>query len=101
MKLIREKMIIPAEFPHLVRTRLLDTLAENLQNYVATIIVGRAGTGKTVLAAEFARNCERHVAWYKVDAPEVELRWFLHYLVEKIGRASCRERVEIGEVGVS
>src|SRR5262249_9575118 len=31
--------------------------------------------------ADFARRCERRrVAWYKVDAPEVEPRWFLHYL---------------------
>ena len=90
MKLIREKMIIPAEFPHLVRNRLLNTLSENLQNYVATVIVGRAGTGKTMLVADFARGCGRRVAWYKVDAPEVELRWFLHYLVASLAE-QCPE----------
>lgn len=84
MKLIREKMTIPEEFPHLVRARLMEALSSSLQNYGATVIAGRAGTGKTTLAASFARKCGWPVAWYKVDAPDGELRWFLRYLAASV-----------------
>lgn len=88
MKLIREKMTIPEEFPHLFRARLMETLASSLQNYGATVIAGRAGTGKTTLAANFARVCGWAVAWYKVDASEGELRWFLQYLATSVAEQS-------------
>lgn len=84
MELIREKINTPTELPSMVRWRLLNGLAEHLPYYGATIITGRAGTGKTVLAAEFARLCGRRVAWYKVGAPDADLNLFLHYLVESI-----------------
>lgn len=85
MQLIREKMTIPKDYPHLVRPRLLTSLAEGLQGYGATVIAGRAGTGKTTLAADFARRYKhagaaRRVVWYTVNAPETDLRWFLQYL---------------------
>jgi len=84
MELVREKITTPTDLPPVARRRLLDRLAEHLPAYGATIITGRAGTGKTVLAAEFARRCGRHVAWYKVDAPEAKLKLFLHYLVASV-----------------
>ncbi len=84
MELVREKITTPTDLPPVARRRLLDRLAENLPCYGATIIAGRAGTGKTVLAAEFARRCGRRVAWYKVDAPDADLNLFLHYLVASI-----------------
>jgi LuxR family maltose regulon positive regulatory protein len=48
------------------------------------VLSGRAGTGKTSLALDFARNCGRDVAWYKVDAPEGELQVFFQYLIASI-----------------
>lgn len=84
MKLNTGKMSIPKEIPLLSRQRLLNALWENCSSGCATIINGRAGTGKTLLATDFARNCNRPVAWYKVDAPDTNLPIFLEYLVASV-----------------
>ncbi len=39
-----------------------------------------------MLAVDFAHNCKRSVAWYKVDAPDAKFPIFLEYLVTSIGR---------------
>ena len=66
------------------RPRLLKLLENNLASYNATIINGRAGTGKTVLAEDFARHSGRAVSWYKVDASDTDLRVFCEYLLASI-----------------
>lgn len=82
--LIHEKITVPAEVPRTSRPRLLNMLAQNLTAYNATIVNGRAGTGKTTLAADFARRALRPVSWYKVDAADGELEVFCHYLATTI-----------------
>ncbi len=82
--LIHEKLAIPAQSGRVPRPRLLKLLENNLASYNATIINGRAGTGKTVLAAGFARRSGRAVSWYKVDAPDSDLRVFCEYLLASI-----------------
>src|SRR5262245_56748482 len=86
MKLISNKMMIPSDVPLTSRQRLLDVIPESLTAGSSTGISGRAGTGKTMLAMEFARRCGRKVAWYKVDAPEISLSVFLKYLVACVAR---------------
>ncbi|MBL8186685.1 MAG: hypothetical protein JNK38_01685 [Acidobacteria bacterium] len=86
MKLNNAKISIPEEAPLLSRQRLLDALWKNLASGCATIINGRAGTGKTMLATDFAQRCGRSVAWYKVDTPEINLAVFVEYLVASVGR---------------
>ncbi len=81
---IHEKIAIPAATARTTRLRLLKLLAENVVSANATVVNGRAGTGKTVLAADFARHAGRAVAWYKVDAADNDLRLFLEYLVASI-----------------
>jgi LuxR family transcriptional regulator, maltose regulon positive regulatory protein len=81
---IHEKIAIPAATPRTSRLRLLKLLAENQVSANATIIHGRAGTGKTALAADFARHAGRSVAWYKVDAADNDLRLFCKYLAASI-----------------
>lgn len=88
MELILEKMVPPPGSPRISRRRLLNLLDESLYCYDATVIHGRAGTGKTLLSADFARRCGRRVAWYKVDAPEVDLGSFLRYLVSSVAGQS-------------
>src|SRR3982750_2821676 len=84
--------IIPAKIPandgqpRISRTRLLNTLHGSLANCTSTIINGRAGTGKTLLAADFAKRSGRRVAWYKVDASDSDLSIFFHYLTERVRR---------------
>src|SRR5712691_11241337 len=84
MELILEKTTIPSQTPRLARPRLLAMLRSSLESCTSTVISGRAGAGKTALATDFARICGRSVAWYKVDAADLELRVFFEYLVASI-----------------
>src|ERR1700682_3754460 len=68
--LIREKITVPGTCPRISRPRLLEVLGRSLASCASTIVSGRAGTGKTSLAIDFARRCGRRVAWYKVDAAD-------------------------------
>src|SRR5438132_114114 len=77
---IHDKIAIPANVPRISRPRLLTLLTENLHSANATIVNGRARSGKTMLAADFARHVGRAVAWYKVDAADNDLRVFCEYL---------------------
>ena len=83
-RLVLEKITIPATAPRASRSRLLELLGGNLSSCAATIINGRAGTGKTTLTADFARNTGRSVCWYKVDAADFDLRAFMEYLLESL-----------------
>jgi LuxR family maltose regulon positive regulatory protein len=86
MKIITSKVTIPPETPRICRQGLLDTLRENLESCHATVINGRAGTGKTMLAVDFVRRHVSRAAWYKVDAPDMSLPVFIDYLVASVGR---------------
>ncbi|MGI9104641.1 MAG: hypothetical protein ACR2G4_00170 [Pyrinomonadaceae bacterium] len=81
MGLIFNKITLPAETPRISRGRLLEVLDESINCCTSTVIHGRTGAGKTMLAADFARRGVRRVVWYKVDAPEVALPTFMHYLI--------------------
>ncbi len=83
-ELVVEKMTAPSESPRISRPRLLVLLEKSLATCTSTVLSGRAGTGKTSLALDLARNCGREVAWYKVDAPEVDLQSFFQYLITSI-----------------
>lgn len=83
-ELITEKISVPKPFPMVSRLRLNKQLEDSLRSCTSTILSGRAGTGKTALALDFALNCGRKVCWYKVDAPEAELEVFFRYLTASI-----------------
>lgn len=85
--LIPEKLAPPAEPPRLSRGRLLDTLGESLISCNSTIVHGRAGTGKTLLAVDFARRARRPVAWLKLDAPDSDFNLFTQYLTASVAAA--------------
>jgi LuxR family maltose regulon positive regulatory protein len=86
MPLILDKITPPIDAPRVSRPRLLNTLHGSLNSCTSTIINGRAGTGKTLLASDFARRCGRSVAWYKIDASDTELRVFFEHLLAAIAR---------------
>ena len=83
-ELIIEKITQPARVPRVSRARLLSMLEKSMASGTSTIISGRAGAGKTALAVDFAHQCGRPVAWYKVDAPDADPRVFFRYLVRSI-----------------
>ena len=76
--ILREKLEIPSVRGVLERPRLHDMLRKSLTQFPATLVSGRAGTGKTTLAAEFAHAQER-AAWYSVESADVEWNVFAHY----------------------
>jgi len=86
MELILEKIAMPSPMACLPRPRLQAILEQSLSSCTSTILSGRAGTGKTSLAIDFAENSGRSVAWYKVDAPDSELLIFFQYLIASISR---------------
>ncbi len=81
---ILEKITIPSPTASVTRTRIHDLLEQSLQACTSTIISGRAGSGKTSTAIDFAEKCGRAVVWYKVDAPESNPQIFFHYLITSI-----------------
>jgi LuxR family maltose regulon positive regulatory protein len=84
MQLILDKIKLSPELPRISRPRLLTELRVSLNSCTSTIIYGRAGTGKTMLATDFAESCGRRIAWYKVDASDSDRRVFFQYLVESV-----------------
>lgn len=84
MPLIIEKISVPSPFSGIPRPRLVELLNKSLESCTSTVLSGRAGTGKTVLASQFAHECERTIAWYKVDAPDGEPPVFFDYLIGSI-----------------
>ncbi|MCA1619511.1 MAG: AAA family ATPase [Acidobacteria bacterium] len=88
VRVIPEKITPPQELPRVSRERLLHTLRESMEGCNSTIISARAGTGKTMLANDFARRTARRVAWYKLDAPDSELAVFLRHLCASVAAAA-------------
>jgi len=86
MKIITSKTTIPTETSLVCRQGLLDTLRENLKSCPATVINGRAGTGKTMLAVDFVQRHVGRAAWYKVDATDMSLPVFIEYLVASVAQ---------------
>jgi len=84
-KLVLEKITVPSPIDCMPRPRLHALLEQSVVSCSSTIITGRAGSGKTTLAIDFAEKARRRVAWYKVDAPESNLPIFFQYLISSIG----------------
>jgi LuxR family maltose regulon positive regulatory protein len=71
-------------------------LHRSLAQFPATLISGRAGTGKTTLAAAFARK-QLHTAWYSVESSDAEWKVFAHYFATTIFRA-VKSRTPVSRV---
>lgn len=76
--LFADKMRIPEFENHISRPRLIELLRKSSSQNGATLVTGRAETGKSALAAEFAANYER-VAWYQIDTAETDWKLFARY----------------------
>jgi len=87
MNPILDKITLPSHSAHIVRLRLLGLLQASLGTCSATVLNGRAGTGKSVLADDFARNCGRTIAWYKVDGADAEPAGFFEHLTASVRQA--------------
>ncbi len=94
--ILREKLQIPRYRGVLERPRLNVVLRKSLTQFPATLVSGRAGTGKTTLAAEFARTQER-AAWYSVESADVEWNVFAHYFATCLLN-SVKSKVAVSDV---
>lgn len=86
IKILAEKIAVPDVSAEIERPRLNAHLEKSLQNFSAALLTGRAGTGKTAFAADYARLCGSNVAWYKTDQTDTDWKVFLGYLSESLRR---------------
>ena len=85
--ILNEKIEIP-HCPGLVeRPRLIEKLDRSLSHFAATLVSGRAGTGKTSIAAAYARTRKR-VAWFTVESSDVDWNVFASYLAASVHRVA-------------
>jgi LuxR family maltose regulon positive regulatory protein len=90
VKLFADKLRVPAVGKPIARPRLVEHLEKSLRQFSATLIAGRAGTGKTVLAADFARQSDSCVVWYKVETADSDWKIFASYLASSLNQ-NCSE----------
>jgi ATP/maltotriose-dependent transcriptional regulator MalT len=83
--ILREKLTVPKFDALIGRPRLSETLERSLTTFGATMLCGRAGSGKSALAADF---CERYsqVAWLTVDGGDAEWKNFAAYFAAAVSR---------------
>jgi ATP/maltotriose-dependent transcriptional regulator MalT len=93
---LREKLRIPRQRGLIKRRRLVELLRRSTTQFPATLISGRAGTGKSTIAAEFARNQDR-VAWYSVESSDIDWNVFAHYFATAFS-APAKTRVSVQDV---
>jgi LuxR family maltose regulon positive regulatory protein len=79
------KVRVPSFEKIVKRQRLDDLLLKSSETFGATLISGRAGTGKTVAAAQFARKFGR-VAWYSLESADRDWRQFSMYFSKSFSR---------------
>jgi LuxR family transcriptional regulator, maltose regulon positive regulatory protein len=102
-QLIHEKISVPGDAARTSRMRLLNLVLTSMTTNNATVIHGRAGTGKTTVAADCARRAPRPTCWLKVDAADSELGMFCRYLTATL-KSQCpsldeRHMLQITESG--
>lgn len=76
--ILRDKLHIPEDASHIERPRLTSLLMKSVNQFPVTLISGRAGTGKTALAANFAGSFKK-VCWYSIESTDTSWRVFSRY----------------------
>lgn len=86
--IVEDKLNIPGLKNALERPHLIDLLKRAEAQAGVTVLCGRAGTGKTLLAAEF---CAKHEdpGWYSIEPADTDWETFSTYLTASIfGKAA-------------
>lgn len=83
--ILTEKLEIPQCAGLIERPRLIEKLERSLSQFAATLISGRAGTGKTSIAAAYART-RKTTAWFTVESSDVEWNVFASHLAASVLR---------------
>ncbi len=97
LKLLTDKFLVPSLSNELERPRLVEQIKKSLAQFSATIITGRAGTGKSVLAAQYAGQSDLNVAWYKVETTDNDWKIFSNYLLGTLHQHHAVEAIKFDE----
>jgi len=85
--ILNEKLEIPQCAGLIERPRLIEKLERSLGQFAATLVSGRAGTGKTSIAAAYARTRKR-AAWFTVESSDIDWNVFASYLAASVHRVA-------------
>lgn len=91
--MLSDKLRTPVTDPLVERQRLYSMLERSRTQFPATLISGRAGTGKTALAAGFARTV-KNSTWYTVETTDVDWTVFAKYFSQALAAAGYKEPVK-------
>jgi ATP/maltotriose-dependent transcriptional regulator MalT len=80
LAILGEKLRIPDTGAVVERQRLTELLSRSTTNFAATLISGRAGTGKTYVAAGFAAQ-QGNAVWYSVEPADSSWPVFSQYFL--------------------
>jgi LuxR family maltose regulon positive regulatory protein len=83
--ILNEKLEIPHGVGLIERPRLIEKLERSLSHFGTTLVSGRAGTGKTSIAAAYART-RKSAAWFTVESSDIDWNVFASYLTESVLR---------------
>src|SRR5215216_121366 len=83
--ILNEKLQIPHCEGLIERPRLIEKLERSLSHFAATLVSGRAGTGKTSIAAAYART-RKCTAWFTVESSDIDWSIFASYLAASVLR---------------
>src|SRR5919205_3425563 len=83
--ILNEKLVIPNYAGLIERPRLIHKLERSLGHFAATLVSGRAGTGKTSIAAAYART-RKSAAWLTVESSDIDWNVFASYLAASVHR---------------
>jgi ATP/maltotriose-dependent transcriptional regulator MalT len=81
--LLRSKLEIPTLGNGIERHRIQTLLTRSIDQFPATLICGRSGTGKTSIAAELAKR-SGNVSWFTVESADREWPVFSCYFRDMI-----------------
>jgi len=89
--LVLAKLQMPAVREHLDREWLVGLLERSRKNSSATMLIGRAGSGKTVLAADFVKRTKDQ-SWYSIDSSDTDWTSFQRYFRAAVVRENGRRK---------
>ncbi len=95
-----EKLQMPVLDVLVSRPRLDDMLERSMTQFGATLVCGRAGTGKTTVAASYAAK-QANSAWYTVEASDTDWSLFSRYFSASLNNRSHSKKRPTGDVTTS